>query len=100
MKSILNFRAGALVLGLALAFAGSGFTSDNDSLVRNSYWFSTTESGMPQQPLKEEPDCDARSGDVCAKLYESTDIVFDGNGDPQSVLPGHENNQIEIRLKD
>ena len=86
MKSILNFRAGALVLGLVLAFAGSAFTQAEDANYvdksRATAWFATHPNGdliEPKQMVDPDLLCDG-DVDICAKQYN-----IDENGEPTSA---------------
>ncbi len=84
MKSELNFRAGALVLGLALAISGSAYKSAE--AVKNHHgspilgWFATNPDGSLATPYQRvDPDDLCHGDDVsCAKQYNIE------NGEPVS----------------
>lgn len=75
MKNILNFRAGALFLGLALAFAGSAFTASEQPRSadgsQQTRWFQTDPEGdliHPYQMIDPASTCDGDE-EFCAKQY-------------------------------
>lgn len=78
MKNILNFRAGALVLGLVLAFAGSGFTAAHNQ----TYWFEASEDGEMVGDYIPAPSCSESEGDYCALGFDSEDLE-----DPNASTP-------------